>query len=248
MLKPYIVITRPEAQGEDLKNSLEKLGFIVLHVPTLKIQPKPIDSEVMAKLIHTEYAIFVSPAAIETSKALWPLFRAKTVFAMGRKSAGMLEKAGFTQVHCPHVAFTSEALLALPELNSFSKSIAIIRGQEGRPLLAETLQQRGHRIEIVQTYERQPILAIDQKFSKIVERNEQVLIIITNESSLSLLNYRVNSKIYDKLKRLPLIVSSQRLLILAKEEGFTGEIYLAANASDQAIIECIQSLFVSRGS
>lgn len=243
MSKPYVVITRPEHQGIELQQALEGLGFFVLHVPSLKIIPKPIDECLLRQITSADYALFISPASIESSQPLWSAFRAKPVFAMGSKSAALLKEAGFLNIICPKEAFTAEALLALPELQGGSERIVIIRGQEGRKLLTETLYERGYSVEIVEAYVREPIIAIDQKFSQLIEKNEQVLITITNESTLSSLNYRVNFEIYDRLKSLTLLVSSPRLEALAREKGFIGHIVVAANASDEAIIESIQRLF-----
>ena len=66
-----------------------------------------------------------------------------------------MRRYGATEVIVPSERFDSEALLALPELETVAgKRIAIFRGEEGRELLGDTLRARGASVEYVACYRR----------------------------------------------------------------------------------------------
>jgi uroporphyrinogen-III synthase len=53
--------------------------------------------------------------------------------------------------YCPAQAFTSEALLALPELRQLpGRRILILRGEGGREHLRETLRARGAEVDYLE--------------------------------------------------------------------------------------------------
>ena len=101
----------------------------------------------------------VSPNAVE--KALgnilahrkWPAhLRAATI---GRSSEQALAKLGIADVVSPQDRFDSEALVALPELQDMAgRKVLIFRGDGGRELLGDTLQERGATVEYVTCYRR----------------------------------------------------------------------------------------------
>ena len=69
--------------------------------------------------------------------------------AVGESTAAALSQAGAAAVLWPVDGASSEALLALPELDETAvvgATILIVRGEGGRQLLGDTLSKRGARV------------------------------------------------------------------------------------------------------
>src|SRR5688500_19671787 len=83
----------------------------------------------------------------------WP--RALRGSAWGSGTRRELEKHGIANVIAPESGADSEALLATPALGDVAgKRIAILRGDGGRALLADTFAERGAQVEYVTCYRR----------------------------------------------------------------------------------------------
>ena len=78
------------------------------------------------------------------------------VAAIGQATAEALREAGFTSVLSPRERHDSEALLALPRLQTRVKgqNIVVFRGQGGRERIKETLEERGAHVEYAECYRR----------------------------------------------------------------------------------------------
>jgi uroporphyrinogen-III synthase len=105
-----------------------------------------------ARLREPDIAIFVSTNAVRHGLEQAAAAR---VAAVGPATAAAIEAAGRQVDIRPHAGFDSEHLLAEPELADVAgKVVRIIRGQSGRELLAETLQDRGATVEYLAVYSR----------------------------------------------------------------------------------------------
>lgn len=155
-----IVTTRPAGQEGGLARALQAQGAEVLNFPVIAIEtvsPNP-----LATLTLTDYdlAFFVSPNAVEHALATvahadWPV--GLKVATVGPASTLALQEKGFREVIRPISSFDSEAVLALPEFAPAEVAgtrILILRGNGGRELLADTLRERGARVEQVSCYHR----------------------------------------------------------------------------------------------
>lgn len=160
-----ILVTRPAGDAEGLARRLREAGGIAVCVPTLEIQAIADPSAVHGvadRLEDYRFAIFVSRNAVRIGmQALrarrgtnpWPAdLRLASVGAGTRRE---LEALGFTAVLSPPGPADSEALLALPELQSVAGCrIALFRGEGGRTLLADTLISRGAEVTQAACYRR----------------------------------------------------------------------------------------------
>lgn len=90
------------------------------------------------------------PALAYGLAALPAAFKALPCYAIGRSSAEVWRAAGYTRVSSP-AEETSEGLLALADLENLeAKPILLLRGEGGRPTLADGLRARGaHLVERV---------------------------------------------------------------------------------------------------
>ncbi len=124
--------------------------------------PAPLAAAVAA-LADTSLAIFISPNAVAyalpamLAPGPWPA--ALTPAAVGQGTVKALAARGVTGCVAPESRFDSEALLELGPLQAAAvagKRVAIFRGDGGRELLADTLRQRGARVDCVTCYRRLP--------------------------------------------------------------------------------------------
>lgn len=150
-----ILVTRPRSQAQRLARLIEAAGGRAERFPAIEIADVP-PPAALARLHEFDLAIFVSPTAV--AKAMpqvraWP--PALRVAAVGSGTRRELEKHGIADVIAPASGADSEALLATPALGDVAgKRIAILRGDGGRALLADTFAERGAQVEYVTCYRR----------------------------------------------------------------------------------------------
>jgi uroporphyrinogen-III synthase len=155
-----VLVTRPVHQAEKLARLVSEAGGEAVLFPALAIEspadPAPV-RELLASLASFDFAVFVSPNAVEHGLALlgraWPA--AVLVAAVGEGTAVALRRHGVISVIVPAGGADSESLLATPQLKSLrGKRVLILRGEGGREVLAEELRQRGAEVTYADCYRR----------------------------------------------------------------------------------------------
>lgn len=158
LLHLRVLVTRPSHQSEALCRLIEQAGGIPVRLPALVIaapEDPALARRQLQQLANCEMGIFVSRNAVDKTMELvqQALPPAVNWLAIGQATAAALKEHGYPVALMPDRDFSSEGLLALPELqNVAGKRIAIIRGTGGRELLAEVLRKRGADIVYVETY------------------------------------------------------------------------------------------------
>ena len=159
-----IVVTRPLAQCAPLVEAIRGEGGEALVFPLLRIlpadDPRPL-ADAVARLGDYAFAVFISPNAVDhalpaiLAHGPWP--GGLVPAAVGQGTVRALAAHGIGGCIVPSDRFDSEALLALPELDTghvCGRRIAIFRGDGGRELLADTLRERGATVDCVTCYRR----------------------------------------------------------------------------------------------
>lgn len=152
------LIIRPQPAADDLAQRLRADGHHPVICSLLSYSPGNDLPELISLLPEAGIIIAVSTAAVQyAGKQLqqqqfaWPV--SALYLAVGATTAREWQQQQ-CQVITPDDA-RSEGLLALPQLQSVSgKKIVILRGNGGRELLSETLQQRGANVTYVECYRR----------------------------------------------------------------------------------------------
>lgn len=156
-----IVLTRPAEQNAALAARIRALGGEAILFPVLVIGETTDEralADAVARLSACDLAVFVSPNAVARVMPLvhahggWPA--GLTAAAVGPASAAALGEHGVSRVIVPQDRFDSEHLLALLPADMNGKRVFIFRGQDGRPLLGDTLRRRGAQVEYVSCYVR----------------------------------------------------------------------------------------------
>lgn len=236
------LVVRPAAQANQLVQMLRQRGHAPLCCPLLETRPGCDLPHLGDMLQEADLVIAVSMHAVHFAHHFllqtgqtWPHI---DYFAVGQASADAFAEAGI-QALCPADP-RSEGLLALPALQGVSgRRVLILRGNDGRDLIARTLASRGALVHYCATYERHyPDLDGDA-----LTRHWQVagldsLLITSGEllqRLLALVPGPQHPWLYDRL----LVVPSPRVAEMAEGAGFT-RIVIAQGASNQALVAALE--------
>jgi uroporphyrinogen-III synthase len=140
-----VLVTRPAHQAENLCRLIEAEGGVAVRLPLLTIEPSTHLAEARRLLAAPRQLwIFTSSNAVRHAVPLvsgtWP----PRLAAVGPGTAAALAVAGQADAAMPLAGASSEALLALPELQAIAgASILIVTGEGGLDVLARGLRERG---------------------------------------------------------------------------------------------------------
>jgi uroporphyrinogen-III synthase len=240
----HILVTRPEHQAAPLCRLIEAAGGTPLRLPALIIHDNSNNPECSQRLAHLsdyQIVIFISPNAVnyglDAIERCGGLVSSPLIATVGKGSARTLEqRLGRKPDLLPEGSYDSEALLQLEPLKHVNgKRILIVRGTGGRELLAETLRERGARIEYAEVYRRScPPAPADSDWLGSAD-----IITATSGEALRNLVTMTPAPLRDKLYHKPLVVISRRCAELALELGFQQAPRISAMASDEAIVESL---------
>jgi uroporphyrinogen-III synthase len=258
-----VLLTRPALQATRLTKRIEVLGGTVQSLPLLEIDPildKPSIERVKTKIMgldQYDVALFISTNAaslgMEWISQYWPqLPVGLDAYAVGPSTGELLQQLPW-QVHYSSTGITSEHLLELPGLQDIAgKRVALFRGQGGRELLAQTLRERGARVDYIELYQRRvPIYDREETLAQMRSNRINIAVLTSMqilESFLRLLGPRVVSldlaqEMQDKadaalLSSLCIVVPSRRLKDVAIAAGFSCVIE-ASGADDESILDSL---------
>jgi len=248
----HILLASSESKLPGLQQCVESRGGIVTPVVTLAIAKIPQNTasrQAIQRLAEMDIALFTSPNAVYHAagsiRQHWAKLPQKLrIIAQGAATASALIEKGLLAHYCAASPFTSEALLAMEQLQGLAgKRVIMFKGCGGRQLLAQTLVARGARVVEVDVYERycptiDPSTVIQQLAMGDIE-----LVIATSGKCLSNLVMLLKEQAYNDLQQLPLLVISERVGMIGKYLGFQGKIRIAENATNDAIIMAILQWF-----
>lgn len=240
----HIVITRPLGQTNKLEALIKQAGGSYFLFPLLEITALD-DYAVFEQKIQTlsqfDWAIFISSNAVQNSlprllNALGSIPKHLKFAAIGPKTAADLMAFGIKDVLIPEGRFDSEALLALSEMQEMNnQKVMIFRGIGGREVLAETLKQRGAKVEFAESYQRiSPQQNLDA-LSKLASQKMLDAIVITSSEAMRYLLAMANDAAW--LKNVKLCVNHARIAEEAIAQGLSAHV---ANApGDDAMMACL---------
>jgi uroporphyrinogen-III synthase len=246
-----IVVTRPSAQAAGLAGAIERAGGKALVFPAIEIRdieaPGPLHA-MIDRLETFDMAVFISPNAVQRGFALVRARRASgwpgnlRVAAIGRGSRRELERQGINQVLAPSPHADSEALLALPELESLAgRRVIIFRGEGGREVLGEAFAARGAKVAYAECYRRTrpqtdcaPLLAA-------WARNEVDAVTVSSGEGLANFHDMIGESGRRWLKRTPLFLPHER--IASEALGLGAERVQVAGPGDAEVVAALVAYF-----
>lgn len=233
-----VLVTRPEQQAKSLCNMLDLAGGEAVAFPVIDIVPIDMESGPSIDLLDYALIIFVSRNAVK-----YFMYALKgdmpdnlKVGAMGSGTAACLHDYDVqVDIQAPAPA-GSESLLTVPALNNVKNTrILIVRGEGGRELLADTLIERGAKVNYLNVYKRNlPIV----ETKKIAQAKSVDCVVITSVKGLDNLCELIAD---DSLKNKWLIVVSERIKQHAIQKGFL-QVRVADDASDIAVMQQVNKV------
>lgn len=242
-----VLVTRPAEQAAALAEAISGAHGRPVTFPTLEILgpgDKKAARAALADLAAIDLLVFVSANAVRYAFPLMPdnIPLNLQVAAVGKATAKALDEVGLEPTVVPETSMDSEGLLAMPQLQQVSgQRIVIVRGNGGRELLRETLQQRGASVGYVEVYRRR---IPERNPANLIGNWEQMVEAVTATSAQILDNLftLLGDEGAPLLQKTPLVVVSKRIAEQAAEHGCQ-IIYVANSAQDRDIVASLCEVY-----
>lgn len=239
-----IAVTRPAERAGPMQERIRQAGGEPLAFPAIEIRAhstRDVGRGPLGEAHSFDLMVFVSPTAARIGcRRLGEMgidVGELVVAAVGNGTAEALEQAGAARVVVPEHGSDSEALLATGPLAApAGKRILIVRGEGGRPLLADELARRGAEVAIAEIYRRDPPR---WDFEALVEGKPHILVVTSSEALVHLESLAGPDR-SRWLKGVPLMVIHPRIAEKARERGFE-QVFTSAAPDDRAVVEALGS-------
>ncbi|MCD1126008.1 uroporphyrinogen-III synthase [Jinshanibacter sp. LJY008] len=245
-----ILVTRPTPAGDELVKQLIALGFNAYHTPLISFAPGdelnslPNNLNMLRQgdllIAASQHAVYYARDTLLKENHAWP--DNIDYLAIGEKTARELEKVTNYPVARPEGREISEQLLKLPQLQHVAgKRVLILRGNGGRPFLAEQLKKRGAEVTFCECYQRHPIPYDGEKLCHHWQQMHVNTLVITSGEMLQQLYELVPERYRNWLLSCQLLVVSERLAALASTLGWM-HCQIADNADNDALLRALQQI------
>jgi len=242
-----VLVTRPAHQNENLTRELHKLGHEAINLPTIAIEPAPPSSylqQLKDHVVDFDIALFVSRNAVDHAfHYLSPqnLPDKLQLGVIGKGSLLAMQALGIDSQIIPAQSYNSEGLLETAALKQVSgKNIIIFRGQQGRNLLGDTLQQRGAKVTFCEVYRRCLPYYTPAQLNALLGDTWPDLVIFTSAEGLQNCFQLVTQEQGNKLKETSWLLISERMRETARNLRHNADILIAKHASDEGILQAIK--------
>ncbi|HKU12867.1 MAG TPA: uroporphyrinogen-III synthase [Steroidobacteraceae bacterium] len=233
-----ILVTRPAPQCASLCAEIERHGGTAIAFPAVEIEPLAV--QIAASTAEHDLIVFVSANAVEHGARHVKKGAHTRVAAIGRATAAALAVANLAADIVPEAGFTSEALLAHPQLQLASGArVLIVHGEGGRELLKETFIAHGMSVETCEVYRRVRPQVDAARLTELEARWADDGIDVVTATSIETLQNLVamlSERGRQLLSSAALLVPSRRIVGAAAEAGLRGETIVAAGADDASMI------------
>ncbi len=237
-----VLVTRPREQGEALGRMIDAEGGQAIAFPAVEIVPTKDYADAYELLNqHWDLVLFVSTNAVEQAFELRDSApHSQLLGAVGKATARSMAERGWLCNLLPKRQ-DSEGLLALPQLQQVKGwRVLIVRGEGGRPLLGDTLRQRGALVHYAEVYQR--ILPRANPGFLLPEwRNRVQAVVCTSSELLHNLAKLLGEPGLDLLRSTPVVVISERMLDTARELGLQ-RTHLATGADNHSLMQALKTL------
>jgi uroporphyrinogen-III synthase len=221
-----------------LCEEIARQGGVAIPFPAVEIEAVAVQTTVTA--LDYDLVVFVSVNAVEHGVRQVTKGPRTRVAAIGRATAAALAAAELTADIVPEAGFTSEALLAHPQLQLPSGArVLIVRGEGGRELLRDTFMAQGLSVETREVYRRVRPNVDAARVAEVETRwSDEGIDVVTATSIETLQNLQamLTERGRQLLSSTALLVPSRRIVAAAVSAGLRGEAIVAAGADDASMI------------
>jgi uroporphyrinogen-III synthase len=240
-----VLVTRPRTQATELVDAIEAQGGTAYCFPVIEIAAfDELDiRNSVARLGKPDIVVFVSRNAVEHGIAFTD---DAEIAVIGPATARAVEEAGRVVDIQPAQGFDSEHLLAEPRLRDVAgQHVRIIRGNDGRELLAEELKARGAIVEYLSVYQRRlPTLSADTAADLEARWRQGQITVVTVMSVQSLANLvdMLPEWCAAQLESTPLVTPSGRVIKEALDRFPASRPILAPGPGADDMVQAIIAL------
>jgi uroporphyrinogen-III synthase len=235
----HILTTRPWGQHQRFHERLQQLGFTISHLPCLVIEP------LVCRLLQTDpgrrfdTVLFTSANAVRLAHAQrafpWPEIN---IHAIGSATARELEEHGQTLALQPVAPFNSESYLL--QMNQVQpERLLIVKGEGGRTMISEKLQERGWEVSHADVYRRRLPVVEHAKIARLFSKPVPDIVSVTSNEALENL-VTLAGEYRPALLRLPLVLNSERAAALARQLGFASDTLVANPPGDDGQLQTLR--------
>ncbi len=237
-----VLVTRPAAQAGGLIRAVENQGGIAIACPMVAIEPLPEKPTSKQKIINFDQydgVIVVSrnaaQMALDWLDQYWPQLPAhQQWFVVGEGTANCLRNAGIEPL-VPTSGFNSEALLEFEQLQQLEQQrFLIFKGEGGRELLTQQLENRGAVVDWLELYRRVTVNYTDTQLSGLFSHGGPDALVATSSGILTAMDSQLADALPMRLE-LPLVVVSQRIAEIAKQLGYR-HVFTSPSPADDSIV------------
>jgi uroporphyrinogen-III synthase len=237
-----VLVTRPEHQADELAAAIERSGGTAIRFPTLQIAAR--DAEVVAaeaeSLPAADIAVLVSSNAVRFG--MQHAGDAQIAVVGPATAAAVAASGGHVDIFSAN-GFDSEHLLQEKELTEVAgKRVRIIRGQDGRELLATTLRERGATVDYLPVYERLLPSYTADELDSIAARwhsNQINAVTVMSVAAFNNLVLLLPESTHEHLARTPLVTPAERVLKEALIQFPNMPAALSATTEADAIVSSV---------
>jgi len=155
-----VAVTRARAQASGLAARLRTLGAEVVETPAIRIEPRPIEDEIVDAITRYSLVCLTSPNGVALlfdalarngldARAL----AGATLAAIGPGTARELERRGVRADVVPPRSIAESLVEALADVPVEGRRVLIARAAEARDVLPDALRERGAAVDVVALYE-----------------------------------------------------------------------------------------------
>lgn len=222
MSRLLVLSTRPAQDSAELANTLKDLAVDLVALPASEPRLYPLSESLLAHLQQpAELWFFPSRFPVAILNYLSRQQRqALRCACPGPGTAQALADCQVAEIICPEQGYTSEALLALPELQSVrGQRVKVLSAPGGRDALADGLAERGALVDTVHVYERYPLEPTAELLQQLEQSRQRWLSVITSGQGLAHLQRHLGAKAWSHLCQNVVLLPSRRLQQQAEELG-----------------------------
>jgi uroporphyrinogen-III synthase len=244
-----VLVTRPRAQADKLVSAIEQLGGVAIRFPVIEIVPGDHDAIMAdaAALPDPDIVLFVSSNAVDFG--IGYAGSAKKG-AIGPTTVAAIESTGQSVEIRSDLGYDSESLLAEPELQDVAgKQVRIIRGEDGRELLADTLRDRGATVNYLSVYERRsPAIEPEQlaNIEALWRRGAIQVITVMSVQSLDNLIALLPDWCEQQIESLPLVTPAARVIKETLDRYPGASPVLAAGPLAADMVDAISAIYETK--
>ena len=201
-----ILITRPQGQGESLSELIDTQGGTSIHLPAIQIAAPlswdAFDREILAA-DSFDWLVFSSANGVRSFQSRMHFYNrdgrslgSAQLAAVGPATAKALSDAGYVCDFVPDT-FKAEALAAVLSKTPHVSRFLIVRAEQGREVLTQTLQAAGHDVTEVIAYRSLPIASLPPEKQSMVDQSKIDWITVSSpaiaESAIALFGKKMTS-------------------------------------------------------